>query len=74
MYYRVVFPGKYFRYFGVKANWLLTLKVITVTIILTFNIIKFFFDFKKKLNFYEFFYLNYYDMGDGRKLLFINHG
>lgn len=71
MYYRVLMPGKYFKYYGLKA-------IKLILILFLFNIfkiliqgIKFFF-FKKKLSFFEFLYLNYENTLDERKLLFIN--
>lgn len=73
MYTKVLIPGKYFKYFGLRASILYSIKFNTYLFGFIINLPKQIFFNKSKLSFYEFLYLFYDNSNDHRKLLFVDN-
>ena len=71
-YFRISNPGKYFKFFGFKAFKNIFTFTFLSCILFIIQFLKFIFNFKENINFSEFIYLNYDNMYDTRKLLFVN--
>ncbi len=71
-YIRIAIPGNYIRFFGFKA--LKTILITSILAIMAFliQLLKFLLNFKEKISFSEFLYLNYDNTNDSRKLSFVN--
>lgn len=73
MYYRVEFPGKYFKYYSFIALKVIFCRTFLTILYVTVQTLKFFILPGNKIKYYQFLYLNYNNTYDIRKLMFINN-